>query len=320
MKNKILTLLFVFVFIGGIFAQPLYAFWMWNPTTGKWTNPKKGAKDTPEEQFKWAMEFYRTKDFKRSAEEFEKVPAVFPNSKLAAEAQYYMGICQEQLQDYGKAASAYQVLVDRYPYSERIEDAIEREFNIATLFLSGEKEKIIGLAILPATMRAREIFNHIIKSAPYGPYGDLAYYKLGESYKATGEYEEARKTFQALIDEYPNSRLADDARYQMAYTALRSSEQSKYSREITEKALSEFKDFKQSFPQSDRVSEANMVIDELKNKQARDTYEVGEFYEKRKKWKSASVYYQETVDRFPDTASAKEAQGKLEQLKDKIEE
>ncbi len=125
------------------------ASWIWTPDIGKWINPKKAAKDTPEEQFDWALGFFNKKDWDRALEEFEKIPENFPNSRLAAEGVYYTGLCWEAKHDQAKAADAFQKLIDKYPYSDRIKDAIKHEFDIADEFASGGKVKVLGVPALP---------------------------------------------------------------------------------------------------------------------------------------------------------------------------
>ena len=49
------------------------AAWIWSPDIGKWINPKQAAKDTPEEQYAWALDFYNQKNWDRATEEFEKL-------------------------------------------------------------------------------------------------------------------------------------------------------------------------------------------------------------------------------------------------------
>ena len=39
--------------------QESYAFWIWTPKSNKFVNPKHVAKDTPEEQYEWAMKFFK---------------------------------------------------------------------------------------------------------------------------------------------------------------------------------------------------------------------------------------------------------------------
>lgn len=312
MKKKFL--IFAVLFMTALTCTEATAYWVWSPDLGKWVNPKKSAKDTPEDQLAWAMDAYNKKDWDRAIDEFEKVPAVFPTSRLAAEGVYFAGLCYEEKKDLAKAADAYQKLIDKYPYSDRIKDAIGREFVIADQFASGGKVKVLGVPALPGQYKAIEVYKHIVKNAPFGTFGDQAQYKIGEVYKAIGELEEAQKAYQAVVDEYPNSELVPKARYQIAYISMQASQKAQYTEQSTDKAIQDFQGFKESFPTDQQAVEADESIRALRAKKAQTQYEVAEFYERNKKFKSAKVYYSQVVDQYGDTPSAERARKRVDAL------
>ena len=295
-------------------AVPSEAAWIWSPDIGKWINPKKNAKDTPEEQLSWAMDFYNQKQWDRAIEEFEKLPSVFPTSRLAAEGVYYSGLCWEQKNDIAKAADSYQTLIDKYPYSDRIKDAIKREFEIAGQFASGAKMKVLGMPILSGQEKALELYKHIVKNAPFGTNGDAAQYQIGEVYKAQGEYQEAQKAYQAVVDEYPNSELVNKAKYQIAFCSMEASKKSQYNEEYAQQAIEQFEGYKTSFPTDKQALDAEESIKALRTSKASTHFETGAFYEKQKKYASAKVYYQEVITQYPETPAAVEARKRIDDI------
>ena len=76
-----------------LFLDTACAYWIWTPETKKFINPKYAVKDSPKEQFDWAMSFYEAKDYQRAAAEFEKLTKHYEYSEYAARAQYYVGLC-----------------------------------------------------------------------------------------------------------------------------------------------------------------------------------------------------------------------------------
>ena len=67
-----------------IFACPVVCrgAWIWTPENNRWLNPKGAVKDTAEEQLRWAMDFYESKNHKRAVAEFNKLVDYYPNSKI----------------------------------------------------------------------------------------------------------------------------------------------------------------------------------------------------------------------------------------------
>ena len=294
------------------FAIDGEAAWVWTPEAGKWFNPKKASKDTPEEQFAWAMGFYNQRRWDRAVEEFDKVPADFPNSHLSAEAVYYVGLSWEAKEDLAKAADAYQKMIDRYPYSDRIKDAVKQEFQIAKEFAAGTRVKIWGIPALSGEDKAVELYKHIVKNAPFGSYGAEAQLAIGEVYKKMGEFEEAQKAYQAVVDNYPGSELVSKARYQIAAVSMEASKRAQYSEQSAQRAIEEFEGFKTSYPSDGQALEADEAIKALRAKKAMTLYETGVFYEKQKKFPSAKVYYQEIMSKYPETSSALEARKRID--------
>lgn len=314
MKSSRIIVPILVVLMGAVFAAPAQAAWIWSPETGKWTNPKDQAQDTPDEQFEWAKTFYDKKDYGRAIDEFNKLTKNFPNSQMAAEAQYYVGLSREATGDIGKAAEAFGIVIDRYPYSNRVTDAIEHEFELAEAMLEGKKTKFLGVAIMPAQDTAATLYKHIVKSAPYGPFGAQAQLRLGDAYVALGDLAEAEKAYQKVVDEYPTSEYAPKARYQLARTSYRESQEQEYHMPSTDAAIKKFEGFVKSNPDDKLEYEANEVISELRQKKAHNLYETGLFYQSRSKPKSARIYYEDIVRNYPDTDHAEKAKERLAEI------
>ncbi len=290
------------------------AGWVWSPDIGKWINPKSAAKDTPEEQFSWALEFFNRNEWDRAIAEFEKLMNTFPNSRLAAEAAYHAGLAWEEKNDIAKAADAYQKLIDKYPYSDRIKDGVKREYDIAGQFASGTRMKVLGVPVLSGQEKAIELYKHIVKNAPFGTYGDQAQFKLGEVYKMQGAYDEAQRAFQQVLDEYPQSELIAQAKYQVAYCSMQASDSDQYNENSAERAIEEFEGFKKDFPENTQNAEADEAIKVLRRKKAETSFETAGFYDKRGKTSSAKLYYQEIVTKYPETSFAQPSRKRLDEI------
>jgi outer membrane assembly lipoprotein YfiO len=296
------------------FSPCAQAAWVWSPESGKWTNPKNAAKDTPEAQYLFATQYLESNDLKRAIDEFDKLIKTFPQSKWAAESQFHIGVCYEKMSDIGKAASAFREMIDKYPYSERLNDAVEHEYELAEAMLEGKKTKFLGVAIMPAQDTAVELYQHIVKSAPYGSYGAAAQYRLGDAYTALTNYEEADRAYQAVLDEYPTSEYASKAKYKIAETSYKAATKEEHRTEKTDEALKKYEGFKKDYPQSGLDAQAEEAILALREKKAKQILTTAQFYDKRGRLTSARMYYDDAARSFPDTVAGKEAQKGLEEI------
>jgi len=157
------------------------------PKTKKWVNPKSLPKPTPKEQFEFAKSFYSIKKYDDAEREFKKLIKAYPKSAEAAESQYYLGVIEEDKGNLYEAYLAYQRVIDKYPFSERIQEIIEKEFKIGDKFMAGEKRKALGVE-LPVENPAIEIFSKVVENSTYGPLAPAAQYKLGLVLKSILRY------------------------------------------------------------------------------------------------------------------------------------
>lgn len=312
-------LFIILILLLSLTVQPtLSAYWIWTPQTGKWINPKWAVKDTPQEQFNWAMKFYEAKDYKRSVGEFTKLVRYYPSSELAAEAQYYAGRSYEGLEEYEQAYLAYQKAIETYPFTKRMDEMIEREFEIGNKFYGGERVKLWGIPTFPSVYKAIEIYQKVCENAPYGKYADQALYKVGECYKKGGDYQAARLAFQKLVDEHPESALAEDAKFQVGLCASQASLKPTYDQSVTDEALKQIEDFAKRHPESQLTGEADKMRESLREKKAQSDYSIAEFYWKQRHYESAAIYLRNIVENFPETSWAKKAEAKLKEIEKKV--
>lgn len=299
-------------------ARTASAAWVWSPKTG-WVGPSGAVKDTPEEQLTYAIGFFQDKDFDRAIKEFKKLLKAYKDSREAAEAQYYMGRCHVETGDYYRAFKEYRKTIQVYPSTSRFDEILEREYQIANYFLSGKKRMVFGVAaILPARDKAVEIFQAIADDGPFSEYGQLAQYKLGLAHMQLGDYEAAVAAFEQVIARYPESPLVDDARFQVAQASLKGTFRAGYDQSPTDLAIRELSTFVKEYPDSDLTPEANDKLAELKERRAQHEYLVGLFYEGRRRYGSALIYYETILNDFPQSAAAPLAASRIQIIQHKL--
>ncbi|MEI8176079.1 MAG: tetratricopeptide repeat protein [Candidatus Omnitrophota bacterium] len=296
-------------------AAPLcHAYWIWTPKSKTWINPKYAPKGTVREQYDYAMQGFLAKDYSKAIGEFKKMIKAFPQSELAPDAQYYIGRSYEERREYYAAFLAYQKVIDVYPRSELTDEIIERQYRIGNLFLSGQKEKLLGVAILPATDKALEILDKVVSNSPYGKYADVAQFKIGECYKKNSQYKEAADAFGKIVSDYPKSLLFEQAKYEVAQCTYKMSLKAHYDQEPTEEAIKEFKEFVAVQDKAGSIKDAQEALTRLQEKKAESLYETAFFYEKRGRSESAVIYYKEITETYPKTSWAKKAFGRMIEL------
>jgi len=290
------------------------AFWVWTSDDKNPVNPKYAAKDTPEEQYEWSMYDFKAGDFKKSSDGFLRLVEAFKDSDYAPEAQYFAGRSFEELGKYYFAYQNYQKTVDNYPYTKRLDEIVEREYNIAVIFAAKESPKLMNIELNDALDKSVEICQNIVDNATFGNYADKAVYLMADNYRRMRKYKESVDAYEKLITDYPKSDLVEKAKYELADTMYEASLNPDYDQETTDEALVKFEKIMKTTPVPEIVQEADRVIAVLKNKKAASILKVAAFYEKQKKYDSAKVYYKDVMNNYPGTLSAQTAELKLIEL------
>ena len=314
-KRAMKKIIFLLVLAGFflIAADKAQAFWIWTPKDSRWVNPKASVKPNPKEQLKFVRELYAQAKYKEAIDECRKLIRYYPKAFEAADAQFYIGQSLEAGNKLYEAYQAYQKVIDKYPFSGRMDEIIEKELKIAQVFRSGEKRKALGVE-LPVENPAIEIFRKVVENSIYGKNAAYAQYFLGTTLKDSSRFPEAREEFDKVVTTYPESQWASPAKFQSADCATRIAPKADYDQELTRKAREEFEEFVKSRPQEKLAKDAGRQIDSLKEKEAEGNLKIADFYQKQKKYAAAKVYYQEIVEKCPYCVSATAAREALKEL------
>ena len=296
--------------------SPVYSYWIWTPKTGKFVNPKTAVKTNPKEQFAFAKEFYDAKKYEDAKREFHKLIKAYPKSFEASESQFYLGLTEETQGNLYEAYQAYQKVIDKYPFSERIQDIIEREYKIAEQFMQGAKRKALGVA-LPVENPAIEIFTKVIENSTYGPLAPKAQYKLGLVLKGLMRYYEAEDAFNKVITNYPNSEWVEASRFQIASCRAAVSRGPDYDQGAAQEAKQKFEEFVKEHPDAALSRDAEKTIGQLKDKEAESSFSIARFYERQKAYAAAKVYYNDLINNYPDSSWSAKAMERLQVMEKK---
>lgn len=318
MKRYLLLYISIFFVFPLISSQQAEAFWVWTPETNQWVNPKYAVKDTPSEQLKYALDFYQEKKYKEAIVELRKLIQHYPKAREAPDAQFYIGMILEEQGDLFAAFKEYQIVIDKYPFSERSGEIVQRQYEIGLKLLEGQmKKKTFMSSFVWNEYDVIEVFRKVIKNAPYGKWAPAAQYKIGLYLMEKKLYQEARDEFEKVVNDYPESEWAKGAKYQVALVDAKRSSGAQYDQRVTQHAVKELKDFVENNPEAELSENAKSKIHELSEKEAENNFVIAQFYEKQKNFKAAKIYYQSIVDQFADSKWAVKALERIRELANK---
>ncbi len=243
-----------------------------------------------------------------------------PDDLRRAEAQYKVGEMYEHLTKYWDAYKAYKKMVEETASNQYWDLAIERMFAIGNVYLAGQHQMMWKIP-MPADMnKVVEIYQTIIKAAPFGPYAPLATFHCGLAREKQKKWPEAVKYYDEILDKYPKNDLIDDAQYQIGYVWSKAARQPEYDQTAAQKGIEAFQDYLARFKRSDKTEQATENIAMLQQRLSGGSLSVAKFYDKAGNYPAALVYYNEVLTQTPDSPAGQEARQRKRVLEDLISE
>ena len=286
---------------------------------GKWTRGR--AKD----QLDVAEQAFGDKDYSLTLKAARRVVNVWPLSDYAPRAQYLVARAYEGKGNLEKAFKDYQKLLEKYPKFTDYQEVLQRQFDIANLYLAGKWFRLWGVVPLYSSMdRTVGMYEKIVKNGPYSPVGPRAQLNIGAAreqqssfFNRTDPFHLAVQAYETAADRYhDNKEIASEALFKAGVAYFRQASKADYDQSVAGKAIATFRDFIILYPEDPRVAEAEKLVGQLRTEQARGNFNLARYYEKKKKLPAAMIYYNETL-RDPNGPYAAEAARRLDELKNR---
>lgn len=291
-------------------AVSAQAQWTWTPQTGRFVNTKRMPRETAELQIEFTRGLLVEGNYRKAMRETDKFTEFFGKDALADENQYLRAeilFAQGKLMD---AAKAYQLLLAGYPNTKRYPDAIKRQYEIGDQYYEkGIKkvEKTWALFKKRPLKHAAEVYAMVVENQPFTAQAAEAQYKIGLSHYARKEYTEAAFEYRRVMEDYSGSDWVDDACYGLAMCYCNGSLKPAYDQTPSQMAVDAIDDFATRYPQDARVAELKAKRGEAREKIADQRLATAKFYEKRREFSSARIYYELLAKDFSDTGAAQTA-------------
>lgn len=128
-----------------------------------------------------------------------------------------------------------------------------------------------------------------------------AQFYLAESYYLDQRYLLAESEYERFITQYPRDERREDAEFKRAMSFYNQSPRHQLDQAPTAQAIELFQLFINNYPDAEKVTEAADKIDALRNKLAHKIYAAAEFYSRIDSYQAAAIYYDETIDNYPES-------------------
>lgn len=288
---------------------------VWRKGEGwSWEHAGVTTGTNPVDQLKIAQDLQAKKDYRSAIDAYRRVIRHWPQSFSTQDARFGLAQCLSAIGYHYQAFKEYQQLIEKHPNTPHFDTVLQRQFEIGNLFLAGERQKAWGVRWLPSIERTIEIFEKVVKNGPYSPVAAEAQFRIGMAYEKQNDYLAAVHAYEKILERYPKNQLAEAAQFQIGCAYKKESQRSEYDQNAANQAIAAFNDFLLRYPGSDKASLAQQYQTALKEEQAKGLYNIGHFYEKNKEFKSALIYYNDVIEKNPNSDWATQAKDKVAKL------
>lgn len=243
-------------------------------------------------------------DAVRAAAVYRQVVKQHPFSASAPTAQYRVAELLDTQGNSNRAFEAYQQLVEKYPQSEEFDRAVNAQVAIANTYMDRARYD-----------RAAEMYQSILANAPFAKFAPATQFNLGQVYEKKKEYAKAMEAYQVILDRYGSSDYADDALYQIGYVQLSESLSRTQDISAAVDAKNTFEEFLMEYPNSEKAPQARDNLARMQGRESGDLMSIAQFYDRKNEYRAAVVYYSDLVRRLPDSADAKLAKERIEEIR-----
>ena len=298
--------------------------WTYEPvgSGGRWQRPRA------KEQLEVAQAAFDRKAYGLALKAARHVLVRWPESDYAPQAQNLVARSYEAKSDAEKAFKEYQKLLEKQPKTASFDEIRRRQYEIANLFLAGKRFKLWGTIPLYRSMdRTAKMYKDIVKTGPYSDVAPQAQLNIGtarEKQSSLGfkapDYTAAIQAYDLAADRYHDQpKVASEAIYRAGLAYQKQAQSPDRDQGTAGHAIAKFTDFLALYPDDPRAPQAHQIIASLKSKQAQGNFVVAQFYEKRKRWEGARIYYNEVLLQDPNSPYAPEARKRIDQLKQRTQ-
>lgn len=253
-------------------------------------------------RFQRAWVLYYNQAYKQAQPDFEQVHEQAPNSDLGSEALFWSADANFQIGEYGQAATQFNSFIRQYPEHELVGAAkyslgwtyfMMGDFANATAplidFLNNYEPPPIVLFPYETDTRLRigdsffaqgeyqQAMEYYKATIGAEPGGDYAMYQVANSYYRMSRNFEAVTEFRRLLRIYPYSSLREQAAYNIAYVYLNTGNY--------DQAIEEFRSVISKYPNTEWA--------------ARAQYNIGDSYYNAGQYQEAIEAYQTVLEEYP---------------------
>jgi outer membrane protein assembly factor BamD (BamD/ComL family) len=258
-------------------------------------------------------------DTAKAKRAYDKLKKDYPELAGGDFDAYVKGELLYSKRKYAEASQAYESFLDQYPKSLFFRSAMERQQQIATAFLGGQKRPILKVFKVSAYEEGAEISNKIADRAGDAPAAKRALQILAQSREKRGAYEEAYQAWADASNRWPTGEMGQESLMGMARSLELAYKGPKFDGKVLASSKSYYAEYLKRYPESAQQLNLSEKIIKLDEKLGEKELLIADYYARTGSTNAADIYYQQIIDDWPATSAAKTSVEKQPGIKKELE-
>ncbi|MDD3875976.1 MAG: outer membrane protein assembly factor BamD [Bacteroidales bacterium] len=154
--------------------------------------------------------------------------------------------------------------------------------------------------------KAIQLFDELLTYFRGSARAEDIYYYYAYAHYGQGDYVLAAYYFQNFTQTFSRSRYTEEAMFMAAYCEYLDSPVYSLDQSSTMNAIRGMQNFINTFPESSKVAQANELIDKMRSKLQRKSFEIGKLYFSTEDYRSSIAALNAHLKDFPDTGHKEE--------------
>lgn len=155
--------------------------------------------------------------------------------------------------------------------------------------------------------KALRLFEQVVPSFRGKPQAERVMYYYADTYYQLRDYYVAGYQFERFSKSFPKSEKIEDAAFKGAKSYYELSPRYSLDQTDTDKAIEKLQYYINTYPESEKLKEANELVATLRNKKERKGYEIAKQYHHRENYKVAIVAFDNFLIDYPGSAFREKA-------------
>ena len=270
--------------------------------------------DTAEAAYEKGRALFAAKDWRRAGEAFTYVWKDHPESSYAADARFYEAECRYALEKWNGALEMYRGFMKANPLSPHAPTVQYHLYEMGVFQMKDGARRFFD-----TSGEGVETLEYLVSAFPNGDLADDALLQVAEHEMNYNRPQDAVQHLHDLVDRYPASEWAYEARLRLARAYRELNRGAKYDADALKRAAAQYRAYidlvslekARAAEYAPSIAEAQSELADVEETLARKGVETADFYLYDGRADAARAELRNVVRSWPDSPSAAEARARL---------